>query len=339
MDDIDKFRKEVTTPKPVLFEKKKIVEIKNVSDRLFLTWIINNICTNKCSYCPTILHSGSNHHYEWDHAEKFINECVKRYKKLHCSISGGEPTVSPFFKNLINLIYDSGGTIHLTTNLVRQKEWWQDIANKFCGIAVSYHPEFTTPIQEDEIIEKILYLTTQTYVTVRVMMHPDHWDKCINFYKKLDDTGYPFFMEMVRVLPNYGIGDPFCEINYTEEQDKILNETKPVVRTRTNLPKNFRHYDLNSYMIFENKEIRKLNFENTSILENTKQNNFQGWNCNIGLESLLVNFDGSVQRGNCTVGGIIGNITGEINYPTDSITCSKDTCHCIGDLLMSKKIV
>jgi organic radical activating enzyme len=326
-------------PSSIRYEKKKVIEIQNVSDSLFLTWIINNICTNKCSYCPSILHTGSNHHYEWHHAEKFIRECFKRHKKIHCSISGGEPTVSPFFKNLVNLVYDLGGTIHLTSNLVRQKEWWEDIADRFCGVSVSYHPEFMNEIQEEEFIEKIIYLSNHTYVTVRVMMHPKHWDKCINFYERLEKINYPFFMEMVRVLPNYGIGDTFCEINYTQEQDHILNTTKPVVRIRTNVANDFRHYDINSYMVFKNGKTHKLDFEKTSILENTKQNNFQGWECNIGLESLFVFFDGSVQRGNCAEGGIIGNITKNVDWPTSSIVCSKDTCHCIGDLLMSKKIL
>ena len=323
--------------KPITIDNKTVIEIKNTSKYLTLTWILNNICTNSCSYCPTNLHSGTNHNYSWDHAQEFIKECFKRYGKVHCSVSGGEPTVSPFFKDLVNLIWDLGGSMHLTTNLVRNKDYWIDIANKTSGISASYHPEFMNDFQEIEFIEKIAFLSYQTYVTVRIMMHPAHWDKCMNFYNKLKDTDYPFFMEMVRILPNYGQGDPFCQINYNEDQESILNNHSPIMRIRENPDLNFRHNPIKSYMIFDDNTSKILDFENTSILENTNQNNFYGWNCNVGLESLLVRWSGEVQRGNCAEGGIIGNINNEINWPTESIICKKNICHCIADLILSKK--
>lgn len=323
---------------PINFNNKKIIAIKNLSNQLLLTWIINNICTNHCSYCPSNLHSGTNHHYDWDHARHFIETCFEKYGKIQCNLSGGEPTVSPFFKELVNLIYDKGGVTNLTTNLVRKKEWWADIADKLCTIGVSYHPEFMKTIdQENELIDKILFLKDRTRVTVRVMMHPKYWEQCFKFYKKLENLNDGFCLELVRILPNFGIGDPFCTIDYTEEQNNILNNTVPIMKWNS-LPSTFRHNASHSILVNQDGTTQHLDFQVTSTLENNKLTNFQDWECNIGLESLFVHFDGSVQRGNCGQGGKIGSIMETVDWPTESIICNKNVCHCIADLLLTKKI-
>jgi hypothetical protein len=51
----------------------QIIEIKQKVPAMYLTWVMNNICTNACSYCHPNLHTGTNHNYDWDNAEKFIN--------------------------------------------------------------------------------------------------------------------------------------------------------------------------------------------------------------------------------------------------------------------------
>jgi MoaA/NifB/PqqE/SkfB family radical SAM enzyme len=324
---------------PIPYNGKKIIEIKNLSNTLLLTWIINNICTNHCSYCPSNLHTGTNHHYDWEHAKQFIKDCFSKYGNVQCNLSGGEPTVSPFFKELVNLIYDNGGVTNLTTNLVRKKEWWEDIADKICSISVSYHPEFMdTREKEDELIDKLMYLHQRTRVTMRVMMHPDYWDQCYNFYKRLEEVNTGFCMEVVRILPNFGIGDPFCTINYTEEQNNILNNTPPVLKFNK-LPHNFRHSKTVSNIINDDGSEQHLDFKIASTLENNKLTDFQGWSCDIGLESLFVHFDGNVQRGNCGQGGFIGNIMDTVDWPTSSTICGKDICHCIADVLISKRML
>lgn len=323
--------------KPVLYNGKEIIKITNISKTLCLTWIINNICTNHCSYCPENLHTGTNHHYDWKHAEAFIKNCFRRYGNIQCNLSGGEPTVSPFFKELVNLIYDNGGVTNITTNLVRSKDWWSDIAEKLCSISTSYHPEFMqSEEKEKEFLEKVLFLHEKTRMTVRVMMHPNYWDQCINFYNKCLEINTGFCMEMVRILPNFGIGDPFCKIDYTQEQDRILNTTPPVMRFNE-LPPNFRHNKSHSRIVYSTGEQTDLDFSIASSLENSKLTNFEGWKCNVGLESLFVYWDGKVQRGNCGEGGFIGNISG-IKWPTEPIVCGKDLCHCIADVLISKEV-
>ena len=66
MEDVRRFY-------PGIYKRSEMIEIKQAKPAFYLTWVINNICTNKCSYCPPSLHNGKNHHYDWNQAKKFIN--------------------------------------------------------------------------------------------------------------------------------------------------------------------------------------------------------------------------------------------------------------------------
>lgn len=327
--------------KPVVYKSRNVVEIQNQGNPLILTWITNNICTNHCSYCPEDVHTGKNHHYEWKHAKTFIEKCFEKYGNVHCSISGGEPTVSPFFKDLISEIYDRGGTIHLTTNLVRPLNYWEDIAVKFNSMAVSYHPEFMSLEKEEEFIKKIKYISQYTALVVRVMMLPSLWDQCMAFYKKIVERCEGCFgIEMVRVLPNFGVGKDYCTIEYTPEMELILNTT-PLTTIYYDPPyANNRPGPKRAKIIYATGKTAELDYRRASYLENNKAANFKNWTCDVGLESLFVHYNGNIQRGNCNVGGCIGNITNleNVQWPTESIICNKDICHCSADLILSKRM-
>lgn len=345
IDFLPKASRDIPAPKPVSWDNHKIVEIKNINKKVMLTWIVNNICTNHCMYCPAILHSGSNHHYEWSHAEKFINDFFDRYSNVTCSLSGGEPTVSPFFKPLINLIHSRGGEIVLTTNLVRSAEWWEDIKDKFTSISVSYHPEFTDQQKEDELIQKFLSLDLYTLLHIRVMMLPSHWEQCYNFYKKIrhmiESDELAASLEMVRVLPDYGRGEKFCEIIYTAEQNNILQD-KHYVNSMKKRPYRStvlrRKSQRSDYMTADN-DLYEFTSAMTNNLINNYKTDFRGWECDIGIESLFVNWNGLVKRGNCPEGGIIGSIVDGINWPVGSVICNTAHCHCPPDVRVSKRIL
>jgi hypothetical protein len=83
------------------------------------------------------------------------------------------------------------------------------------------------------------------------------------------------------------------------------------------------------------REFFSLNIQ--SDLEKTKSNNFFGWECSIGLESLFVFYDGRVQRANCEVGGHLGNIVTGFDWPTEKIICNKNICHCAADVIITKE--
>jgi MoaA/NifB/PqqE/SkfB family radical SAM enzyme len=66
-------------------------------------------------------------------------------------------------------------------------------------------------------------------------------------------------------------------------------------------------------------------------------NQFKGWQCNAGLESLMINWDGEVHRATCRVGGSLGNIyKGTFVIPNDPVICTRDWCTCAADIPLTK---
>ena len=348
----------------ITINDKEIVEIRNPFKGCYLTWIINNICNNSCFYCPSDVHNGKNHHYDWIHVEKFLNEVNERYGPIHINISGGEPTMSPWFKKMVNKIYDNGGAIGVTTNLIKRLSYWKEgkdeIFDKFQYINCSFHPG-SVPFDEyekyeEEFFEKAYYISKKTNVSVRVMMVPEKkiWDKIIKTFDKYNKYIDTLGFEPVRILPNFGVGEDYCEINYSQEQIEWLNNYVVVpkkiwLNNRTIFQPPFptliytKDYDFGDRSWCEQKLGSNEDIFTHDLLikmTNNQLNNFYGWKCEIGVESLFVHYFGSIQRGNCGVGGEIGNIKDidNVKWPKGSIQCNKTMCHCASDILMSKKI-
>ena len=66
-------------------------------------------------------------------------------------------------------------------------------------------------------------------------------------------------------------------------------------------------------------------------------NKFKGWDCNAGIESLMINWDGDVHRATCRVGGSLGNIyNGTFIVPEDPVICDRNFCTCAADIPLTK---
>jgi hypothetical protein len=312
--------------------KIAIKEIKNNYPDVFqLTWVVNNICSNKCSYCVPGLHSGNNHGYEWENAKIFLEELFKKYKKVHCSIAGGEPTMSPFFPDLCKMFYDNGHTLGMTSNGVRTKEYFEGIAPYLNYICFSYHPEFD---DNNDLLYKASICMNHTNVTIRVMMHPKYWERSINFFNRCLENNH-IMVEAVKVL-EWGQTD-LSTIDYSEEQlnwfnENITRNVNPII-----LLSNKKEGKIGSSFYLEDGTVDK--FANAVDYINEGLTDFYGWKCDIGLEHFFIWADGAIRRGNCHVGGIIGNINqpNNIQWPTEPVTCNQHLCHCSTDVLMSKR--
>lgn len=82
-------------------------------------------------------------------------------------------------------------------------------------------------------------------------------------------------------------------------------------------------------------------------------NRFQGWTCNVGVQTLYIDYDGSVWVGNCAGSrmnpnslsddvtkewGYVGSIVDDrYTWPLDPVICPYDSCGCGADVATSKK--
>ena len=68
-------------------------------------------------------------------------------------------------------------------------------------------------------------------------------------------------------------------------------------------------------------------------------NTWKGWKCNIGVEALVVNLDGSVTSGNSCFQKLRHGYIHDpdnIKFPTDGLICPETWCSCISDTEVTK---
>lgn len=312
---------------------RKVIKVIQKDDSpMSLTWVINNFCNNRCSYCTPQLHNGTGDHYSWENAEKFLDKLFEKYPKIHCSISGGEPSLSPFLPELVKKFNVSGNTIGTTSNAFKPIEYWEDISKYLYYICFSYHPEF--PVKDFK--EKVIVSSFNTFVTVRVMMFPSMWDHCVEVFNSLKDIP-TINIEPVRILDWNG-KDRKAHL-YTEDQlDWFKNNEGGHQKILTHLIEKKEPAQLQGSFQFDDGAI--LSGKDVDALEliNSGMANFDGYICEIGLKSLFVAYDGRIKRGNCLVGEPIGEIEDfeNIKWPTDPVVCNQTLCECATDVNISK---
>ena len=335
--------------KPLPLQGKKIIEIKN-ENWAIITWILNDICNYSCRYCPPVLHEGRNHLFDWDVVEPFLENLFLFYelnlrRKLLFSLSGGEPTLSPFFPNLVKKIHDLGGYVGITTNLARTPRYIEENFKYLSYAGCSFHPAQEFPNNTaDEWIEKVKIASNLTMVTVRLMMDPLYWDECIKFIDRIKNETTAR-LEIVYIDDQYGSSkNKLAEIKYTAEQTEFFKTFK-TIPTRTNslkiLESNplFKQYSSNANITYEDGTAESLS--SPQILINKGQTNFFDFKCAIGSESMFIHQYGHIKRGNCEVGGIIGNVKDhnkiDWNSLLKTVLCNSVRCSCGADIPISKK--
>lgn len=314
---------------------KKIIKVTQDDESLMnLTWVINNICNNRCSYCLPDLNTGIGHHYTWENAEKFLNKLFERHSKIHCSVSGGEPSLSPFLPDLVKMFNDNGHSIGVTSNAFKPVEYWEEMSKRLYYICFSYHPEFPAK----DFKEKVIAASRNTYVTIRVMMLPSMWDHCVEVFHSLRSIP-TLLVEPVRIL-DWGGANRKAHV-YTQDQ-LYWFENEQVIKshqkTITHLMDKKDSIELSSTFHLDDGSSLAGNDANPLQFINFGMTNFEGYMCEIGLKSLFVHYDGRIQMGNCMVGGYIGEVQDfeNIKWPSRPVVCTKTLCHCATDVLISK---
>lgn len=308
--------------------------------RIFhLTWVINNICTNHCAYCPPILHAGTNHGYQWKNAKTFIERLINERINIHCAVTGGEPTVSPFFKEMVEMFHSSGNGIGVTSNGSKSLQWWSNISKKLMYVCFSYHPSY----HDEAFFDKAVECANHTPTTVRIMMDSRHWELATKMYDKFAavpslTTEPVLIQDRAEWFRAEGCEYEQYHLDWFKDHPRIEAPVQLWPR-----PQPFSLAPI-EYVYNDGRVLVKYS-SNDVIIDD--DNHFKGWSCNIGLESLFVSHDGFVKRANCTVGG------GENQYghlfhlddhenhilPNSGVICDIDSCSCTTDIAISKSFI
>ena len=120
----------------------------------------------------------------------------------------------------------------MTSNAYAPVEYWQEVSKNVNYICFSYHAE--NPM--DDFLDKVMYASQNTMVTVRVMMHSQHWEHTVSVYESICQLNH-VFVEPVRILDWGGPGRTVHV--YTQEQldwfikaEQLLRASKRLILLR-----------------------------------------------------------------------------------------------------------
>lgn len=309
---------------------------KSAKDWVVVNWNLGNMCNFKCSYCPSILNDGSFGWNDFEVIQRFIDECIMHYapRKVYFEFTGGEVTLWKDFVKCAEYIKSTGNDIGFISNASRTIRWWEQNKDKFDHVCLSFHAEHSDPEHFLQVVE-IMSKVCRTHVNV--MMHYDDelWPVCQDVSERVIEIQdislalQPLIIDFGEEL--YGYED--WQIEYIDRQWHTLGSK--IKHTRDHSKTLYRG---SMDMIDDVNDLKQTSSAHRFI--NDKTNNWRGWHCWAGIEQIVIDFDGSIMRGWCRVGGTFGNIKkpGEISWPTRPVLCTKSMCHCNFDI-MTKKVL
>ena len=250
-----------------------------------VSWILGRFCNYSCSYCWPYARSDKLDYQEYEIYVRTINEIKRQardngFTEFHWSFSGGEPTA---YKKLLDLIahLDDGiqtpyQSVHMTTNLSPGNKWWKTwCANTEMlqrrSITASFHSEFA---REQEFGDKCLQLMNEgVYVTVNQVMVPEKFDE---YYERCNR----FFQRGINVTLKPQ-SDPTASSvvdGYNKEMIDLM---------QTGFPQKVKDQDLYQISLYDNEGQEYL-FDQAERFNAFGFNNFKGWSCNSGYQSVII---------------------------------------------------
>jgi MoaA/NifB/PqqE/SkfB family radical SAM enzyme len=283
-------------------------------DSLSVQWNLGKRCNYDCSYCPDSIHDNFSKHTDIQILKDTVDKICETDKPVRITFTGGEPTVHPKFEELLHYLKAKDVSwVSLTTNGTRTHAWHLENEEYWNHILFSLHYESDYL----RIIDTILEYKKQGKKNffVNVMAHHDYMEAVRKTVELFDANKVKYAVRRIR----WGDEDhdEFDDDKYIKDDLGWLLELNATA-------------DANC--LVDDEEIVHAN----DIIKQHR-NKFTDWKCNIGLESLMINWDGEVHRATCRVGGSLGNIyQGTFAHPTQSVICNRNWCTCAADIFITK---
>lgn len=295
-------------------DSNEVQSVDTTYTKFVVYWMLGNVCTYKCSYCPPNIHSGSVPYHPLEIVQSTLRNLPTN---TTVTLSGGEPTYHPEFEKIVlekpdNLLID------ILTNGSRPYAFWERIIDNLNTVTLSYHVEFTKLERFLETAKLIFHISKRRGIINLVMKH-DRWAECIEVYAAILDAGLPVTAkpEMTTLGPNAVIS-----FGYTEEQRVWLAKMGTTQTT-------------NKIVILD-KNLQIIDTTNPTLLLASNQNNFVGWECHASITRMLITPQGEVYDTQCKQRRLLGTIYNGFTIPTEPMICKTSTCWCYNDLQAKK---
>jgi MoaA/NifB/PqqE/SkfB family radical SAM enzyme len=296
----------------------KITSAYDHRDKVKVEWNLGKRCNYDCSYCPSSIHDNTSTHTDISILKAAVD---KLPNNVRISFTGGEPTVHPNFEELVDYCINVKGIkwINVTTNGTRKSYYYFKLPVHH--YVFSLHFEYDWERVLDTIV---MYACSDVEQGMRkpcminVMAHPDKMQEVRKAVSKFDDLQIKYVIRRIRwTNDDHNL---FDDMRYDQaDLDWLLSKDATV--------------DPNTVITYVDKTERL----HANDIIKLHKNQYKGWSCNAGLESLMINWDGDVHRATCRVGGSLGNIyNGTFNIPQKSVICTRDYCTCAADIPLTK---
>jgi MoaA/NifB/PqqE/SkfB family radical SAM enzyme len=299
------------------------------ADWFVVNWCLGNTCNFSCSYCPKDLHDASIPWPELDVIKNFILKIKQAHpnKKLYFEFTGGEVTLYKHFIELCQFCTEQGVKVGLISNGSRTLRYWEENKQYFDHVCLSFHPE---EADEKHFVEVVKILHNDLRTHVNIMMSPEKFDFCYAVANKVKNLGN-ISMALQPLIHDFG--DTLYD--YNEFQKKIFDKQHELIVKHIKYTKAFDYYRGAMVKLFPegNRQV-----SSAQRFVSDKTNDWSGWKCYAGVEQLIVDKDGSIHRGWCKEGGMIGRITDpELNLSIGPVVCNSTMCHCNFDIMCTKE--
>lgn len=319
------------------------VEQQSSPNKLLINYAIHNVCNYKCWYCFPGSNTGEHRWPALDVVANNFIQLLKYYKtqrnksQFELNLLGGEPTLWPElgdFIKILKLEFGKDIQIRITTNASRTIRWWSEHSQYFDKVLISCHPN---EADENHIIAvaDLLYITP-VYVDVIVLMDPTVWDKAINIVQNLKKSKNTWSIQTSQVIHN--------SVKYNTEQIAYLES---YVKRRPNLFwywKTSKNFNYKNKLYFDNGKV--ISIKKNYLLFNNL-NHFKGWECNIGIDNILINFDGRLSA-NCgenlyklpiSYNLYDKNFVNMFHPKLVPTICTKEGCYCEHEINTTKQVI
>jgi MoaA/NifB/PqqE/SkfB family radical SAM enzyme len=286
-------------------------------DSIKVEWNLGKRCNLDCAYCPAEIHDNFSPHTNIKVLLDAVDALAELDKPIRVSFTGGEPCIHPDFEELVKHARQRLDWINVTTNGLRQPKWYAEAPVDHYVFSIHFdNPHWQRAMdhitffaQENEMVENIPF-------QVNVMAHHEHMTNVKQAVSRFHGHGIPYVIRRIRWTQAED-RDWFDDMRYDAKDLEWILKTNATAKTNCVVDEN--------ELIHANDIIK------------TKRNQFEGWSCAAGVESLMINWDGEVHRATCRVGGSLGNIyNGSFEAPTEWIKCTRKWCTCAADIPLTK---
>jgi len=275
-------------------------------------WNLGKRCNYDCSYCPSSIHDNSSPHTDIEILKATIDKLKTLGKPIRLSFTGGEPTVHPKFKELIQYCnHVNISWISVTTNGTLPFEFYNNL--NIDQLVFSLHLEYDWLRVYDTMSK--LAEASKVKLIAQIMCHHDHMSAAYTLFARCLTAHIPATLRRIRWTE--GDHDLFDDMKYHPDDLNWIKKQEATVQGNC---------------VIDDKEI----IHSNDVIK-LHLNKFKGWDCNAGIESLMINWDGDVHRATCRVGGSLGNIyLGTFVVPEDPVICDRNFCTCSADIPLTK---